>query len=126
MFSHVHKGCDFSEFLFGFHTNQNNDADDALKEPQIQNIAYPSRKHTYIILTPLNPTFYSKTGVNRGIHCFLISVQNIDFGYSLEPPRRGGSNGYPQSMFLSRNVKNIRIFICKLSVCGCEISNIFE
>ena len=28
-----------------------------------------------------------------------ISVQNIDCGYSLEPPRRGGSNEYPQSMF---------------------------
>ena len=23
------------------------------------------------------------------------SAQNIDFGYSLEPPRRGGSNEYP-------------------------------
>ena len=28
-----------------------------------------------------------------------ISAQNIDCGYSLEPPRRGGSNVYPQSMF---------------------------
>ena len=36
-----------------------------------------------------------------------ISAQNIDCGYSLEPPRRGGSNEYPQSMFLSRNKKNI-------------------
>ena len=32
-----------------------------------------------------------------------IFVQNIDCGYSLEPPRRGGSNEYSQSMFLSRN-----------------------
>ena len=31
---------------------------------------------------------------------FHISVQNIDCGYSLEPPRRGGSNEYPQSMIL--------------------------
>ena len=30
---------------------------------------------------------------------FHISAQNINFGYSLEPPRRGGSNEYPQSMF---------------------------
>ena len=30
---------------------------------------------------------------------FHISAQNIDCGYSLELPRRGGSNGYPQSMF---------------------------
>ena len=29
-----------------------------------------SRKHTYIILTPLNPTLYGKTGVYRGIHYF--------------------------------------------------------
>ena len=36
---------------------------------------------------------------------FHISAQNIDCGYSLEPPRRGGSNEYPQSMFLSRNKK---------------------
>ena len=37
---------------------------------------------------------------------FHISVQNIDCGYSLEPPRRGGSNEYPQFMFLSSNKHN--------------------
>ena len=26
---------------------------------------------------------------------FPISTQNIDCGYSLEPPRRGGANEYP-------------------------------
>ena len=35
-----------------------------------------------------------------------MSAQNIYCMYSLEPPRRGGSNEYPQSMFLSRNKKN--------------------
>ena len=30
---------------------------------------------------------------------FHISALNIDCGYLLEPPRRGGSNEYPQSMF---------------------------
>ena len=43
---------------------------------------------------------------------FHISAQNIDCGYSLEPPRRGGSNKYPQSMFLSRNNK-INVYSCK-------------
>ena len=43
---------------------------------------------------------------------FLISVQNIDCWYSLEPPRRGDSNEYPQSMFLSRNKKN-NVYPCK-------------
>ena len=33
---------------------------------------------------------------------FLIFAQNIDCGYSLEPPRRGGSNEYLQSMFLTK------------------------
>ena len=36
---------------------------------------------------------------------FLFLLQNIDCGYSLEPPRRGGSNEYPQSMFWSKNMK---------------------
>ena len=37
---------------------------------------------------------------------FLIFAQNIDCGYTLEPPRRGGSNEYPLSMFWSKNKKN--------------------
>ena len=43
---------------------------------------------------------------DKKTHIFHISDQNIDCGYSLEPPRRGGSNEYPQSMFSSRNKKN--------------------
>ena len=39
-------------------------------------------------------------------YIFLICAQNIDCGYTLEPPRRGGSNEYPQSMFWSKNKKN--------------------
>ena len=30
---------------------------------------------------------------------FHISAQNIDCGYSLEPPQQGSSYKYPQSMF---------------------------
>ena len=36
---------------------------------------------------------------------FLSFAQNIDCGYTLEPPRRGGSNEYPQSMFWIKNKK---------------------
>ena len=43
---------------------------------------------------------------------FRIPAQNIDCGYSLEPPRRGGSNEYPQSTFLSGN-KKINVYPCK-------------
>ena len=42
----------------------------------------------------------------KNFDIFLIFAQNIDCGYSLEPPRRGGSNVYPQSMFWSKNKKN--------------------
>ena len=49
---------------------------------------------------PLKPHFYKVNGV-YGLHIiFRISAKkNIDCWYSLEPPRRGGSNEYPQSMF---------------------------
>ena len=39
---------------------------------------------------------------------FFFFAQNIDCGYTLEPPRRGGSNEYPQSMFWSK-IKKIGI-----------------
>ena len=38
----------------------------------------------------------------KNFDIFLIFAQNIDCGYTLEPPRRGGSNEYPQSMFWSK------------------------
>ena len=50
----------------------------------------------------------------------------MDCGYSLEPPRRGGSNEYPQSMFLTEIGKILELFIWKFSVLGGEIFNIFE
>ena len=48
-----------------------------------------------------NENFYWKK-----IDIFLIFAQNIDCGYTLEPPWGGGSNRYPQSMFWSKNKKN--------------------
>ena len=49
---------------------------------------------------PLKPHFYIvKLGFTGVYIIFLISAENIDSGYSLEPPLRGGSNEYPQSMF---------------------------
>ena len=49
---------------------------------------------------PLKPHFYiAKLGYAGVYLVFLFLLQNIDCGYSLEPPRRGGSNVYLQSMF---------------------------
>ena len=67
-------------------------------------VAVSLRKHAYSnilkILQPIKENFQIKF-----FDIFHISAQNIDCGYSLEPPRRGSSNEYPQSMFLSRNRK---------------------
>ena len=58
----------------------------------------PLRKHAYSnilkILQPKKGNFPIK---NSDI--FHISAENIDCGYSLEPPQQSGSNEYPQSMF---------------------------
>ena len=64
-------------------------------------------RHTaYIMKTrlynigPLKPHFYTvKLGFTGVYIIFLISAQNIDCGYSLEPPRRGGSNEYHNLCF---------------------------
>ena len=61
---------------------------------------------------PLQPHFYTvKLGFTGVYIIFLISAQNHRLWYSLEPPRRGGSNEYPQSMFLSRNKKKYQSFL---------------
>ena len=57
----------------------------------------------------INTDFLALKIENFELKCFdifLIIAQNIDCGYTLEPPRRGGSNEYPQSMFWSKNKKN--------------------
>ena len=51
-------------------------------------------------IDPFKPHFYTvKLGFTEVYIIFLISAQNIDCVYSLEPPHRGGSKEYPQSMF---------------------------
>ena len=45
----------------------------------------------------------------------MFWAQNIDCGYALEPPRRGGSNEYPQSMFWAEIWKLPEFFIWKFS-----------
>ena len=66
-----------------------------------------SKRHPYIItktylynVDPLKSHFYIvKLGFTGVYIIFHISAQNIDCGYSLEPPRRGGSNEYHNLCF---------------------------
>ena len=44
------------------------------------------------------------------VNSYLISGRKHMLWYSLEAPRRGASNEYPQHMFSSRNKKNIDTF----------------
>ena len=71
---------------------------------------YTLRKHTYSNILKISPPKTESFEIK--IDVFHISAQNIDCGYSLEPPHRGGSNEYPQSMFLSRNKENT-VYFCK-------------
>ena len=83
-----------------------------------------SRKHNF---DPLKPHFYIvKLGFTGVYIIFLISSEKHRFGYSLEPPRRGGSNEYPQSMFCVEIWKTSEFLIWKFSVFGDEIFYIFE
>ena len=70
-----------------------------------RNVKFPLRKLAHAI----NRDFLALKIENfqlKNFDIFLIFAQNIDCGYTLEPPRRGGSNEYPQSMFWSKNKKN--------------------
>ena len=76
------------------------DSQKVIQEMFQANSLYPLRKHAYSnilkILPPKNENFQIK---NSDI--FHSSAQNIDCGYSLEPPRR-----VPSIYVFSRNMKN--------------------
>ena len=76
-----------------------------------QRLTLPLRKHVNSnilkILPPKNENFQIKKS-----DIFHISAQNVDCGYLLELPRRGSSNEYPQSVFLSRTKQN-NVYLCK-------------
>ena len=54
------------------------------------------RNHAYSNILKMAPPKTESFQVKILIF-FHISAQKLDCGYSLEPPRRGGSNEYPQS-----------------------------
>ena len=84
------------------------------KENQIK-IAWTSSNHYEnkpIQIYTENFTHKNENFQIKNSDIFHNSAQNIDCRYSLEPPRWGGSNEYPQLMFLSRNKKN-NVYLCK-------------
>ena len=55
-------------------------------------------KHAYSNIMKILPLKNEKFQIKNS-DIFHIPAQNIDCGYSLEPPQRGCSNEYPQYMF---------------------------
>ena len=76
---------------------------------------------------PLKPHFYIvKLGFTGVYIIFLISAQNIDCWYSLEPPHWGSSNEYQRSIFWAEIWKISEFFYLKIFIfCG-DIFRIFE
>ena len=61
----------------------------------------------------VHETQLSHIGLDKGgypANMILISPRKHMLWYSLEAPRRGASNEYPQHMFLWRNKENINTF----------------
>ena len=119
MLSKIVSGWQFEMFLILF--SQKTGLDISWKLSPIKTICMKCQslfKKKYITKTclynvdPHKPHFYIvKLGFTGVYIIFLISAQNIDCGYSSEPPRRGGSNEYPQSMICADVWKNIRISV---------------
>ena len=57
------------------------------------------RKHAYSNILKISPPKTENFQIKKS-DIFHISAQNIDCEYSLEPPRRGGSNEYHNLCFL--------------------------
>ena len=95
--------------------------------PMVKKISEDTITKTYLYnFDPLKPNFYIvKLGFAWVYIIFLVSAQNIDCGYSLEPHRQGGSNQYQQSMFWE--IWKISEFLSEnFHFFGVEIFNIFE
>ena len=50
--------------------------------------------------------------IGQTLFFLLFLIQNIHCGYTLEPPRRGGSNEYPQCMFWIKAVLTCTHNVC--------------
>ena len=77
----------------------------ACKKPSHQNLQFAIlffiTKTRLYNFDPLKSHFHMvKLGFTGVYIIFLIFLKNKDCGYSLEPPRQGGSNEYLQSMYI--------------------------
>ena len=75
-------------------------------------IVVAAAQGTSLYTRPFNILIFFSSKIEKKIYekknIFPSFAQNIDCGYTLEPPCRlaGGSNEYPQTMLWSKNKKN--------------------
>ena len=87
-----------------------------------QRYSLPITKTYLYNFDPLKPHFYIvKLGFTGVCIIFVISAQNIDCRYSLEPPRRGGSNEYHNLCFEQKCEKYQNFLSEKLPFFGGKI-----
>ena len=75
---------------------------------------------------PLKPHFYTVKLGFTWVYIGFLSAQNIDFEYLLEPPRRGGSNEYPNLCFEQKHEKYQNFYMKIFIFFGGKIFSIFE
>ena len=69
------------------------------------------KKIAYSNILKILPPKNEKFQILKNSDILHVSAQNIDCGYPLEPPRRGGSSEYSQSIFWAEIGKNV--YPCK-------------
>ena len=88
----------------------------------------PLKPHFYILklgFTGVYIIFFYFVKIHR-LWVFLIFAQKRRLWYSLEPPRRGGSNEYHNLCFWAEIWKISEFFIWIFSFFGGKIFNVFE
>ena len=67
------------------------------------------RKHAYAIYRDFFGYIKMKISPEKKIDILNMFAQNIPCGYTLDAPRQGGSNEYPQCMYWSKSKNEIGI-----------------
>ena len=116
--------CPYTKSIYGVSDGYFYSCEKCCKQSIADKFNWTVKKTCLYNVYPLKPHFYiAKQGFTGIYIIFLISAQNIDCGYSLEPPRRGGSKEYPQSMFWAEIWKtseflseNFQFLVVKFSI----------
>ena len=78
--------------------------------------SYTSRKQVLVMKTPYTPLLYSKTGVFRGIHFFLIFAPKHRSWVLVRTASLRRFSRVPTIYVLSKSKKNITIFHLKIII----------